>query len=137
MSLLTICQNAALEIGLPEPTSIVSSTGQTEKELLKFVLRVGEDVRLLYTWPQLRKSTTITLVDGQANYALPSDFDRHLYETHWDRTNQWPLIGPLTPQEWRARKEGITTTSPRNRFTLQGYGLNQFYLDPTPDSGNA
>jgi hypothetical protein len=132
-----MCQNVAIELGLPDIDMVVSATGKNEKKLLKFLLRTGEDIKLRLEWPQLRKTHTITMVDGQANYALPADFDTVVHNTHWDRANQWPLIGPLTMQEWRARQEGVSTAGIRARFIVRGYAEKEFYVDPTPGSTEA
>lgn len=137
MSILTVCQNVAVELGLTEPSQIVGSTGKNEKKLLKYFRRVGEDIKLRMEWPQLTKEHSVTLVADQASYALPSDFDTVVHNTHWDSSNQWPLLGPLTPQEWRARKDGISVASTRLRYRVKGYTDNQIFFDPTPSSSDA
>ena len=138
MTILSICQNAALELGITYPSTVVtSSTGTTDRRLLAFAHRTGKDLRSSYDWVQLQKEYTITLVAGQAEYALPADFDQQLFRTHWDRNNHWELLGPLSPTEWQQKKSGITTTSPRRRFRVKGLGTNKFFVDPTPSTGDA
>lgn len=71
---------------------------------------------------------------GQESYALPSDLDRFMTQTFWDRNFRWQLLGPLNAQEWQVLKSGISPTGPRRRFRIMG---NLFYVDPTPaDNGS-
>ena len=137
MSLLSLMQDVALEIGLPKPTSVVNSTNQETQQLLRFVYRTGQDVVMHYNWPQLVREATITLVADQANYALPSDYLRQISGTHWNQDNSWQMGGPISPQEWNLRAYGITNDGPRDRFRVKGIADNQFYITPTPGSGDA
>jgi hypothetical protein len=77
------------------------------------------------------------VVDGQAAYAMPADYDRQIHRTAWNRDRKWEIIGPLTPQEWQYRKSGIVQTSPRQRFRMIGWADNQFTVQPTPSTGDA
>lgn len=137
MSLLTVVQNVTRELGIPEPSSVVGNTDKTAKQLLAIAHRVGDEIISRHTWPQLVRTATITLVASQDSYALPTDYDRQINRTHWDRDNTWELVGPLSPQEWQWRREGITATSPRRRFRVKGANANQFFVDPSPESGEA
>ena len=137
MSLLTLFQNTTGVLGYPEPNSVIGSSDKTTKQLLRTLDDVGDIIRESHRWPELTKEHQITLVANQADYAFPADFDWQVFETHWAQTEQWPLIGPITPQEWRARKDGIITSSPRQRFRVRDYDLRQFYIDPTPEAGDA
>lgn len=137
MSLLTVLQDVAHELGLPDVESVIGSTDTTTKQLLALANRDGKEVRGIYQWPQLIKETTITLVADQANYAFPEDLDSKIFDTTWDRTNFWQLIGPVTPQFWQLRKSGITSTTPRKEFRTKGWEDKQLYFHPTPDSDDA
>jgi hypothetical protein len=137
MSVLTLIQNTVNELGLPKVSSVVSSSGALERQLLAIMERVGKDLRSEYNWPELSREKTITLVDAQDSYAFPADFDHHIFRTHWDRTNQWELVGPLSPQEWQWRQSGISQVAPRREYRVKGVGDRQFHIFPTPDSGDA
>jgi hypothetical protein len=135
VSLLSTIQAVTRELGIPEPASVVGNTDKIAKQMLALALRVGDEIVQRYTWPQLHRTATITLAASTDSYALPADFDRHINRTHWDRTNTWELEGPISPQEWRWRKEGIVSTSPRRRYRVKGATSTQFFVDPTPGSG--
>jgi len=130
-------QRICNEVGLPEPTLIVTSTSRDIKQLLATTYRVGNDIRR-FGWSKLQREASITLVDGQQSYALPSDLDYEIAETHWDETNSWPLLGPLSPSEWQSLQNDIISSSEFERkYRVKGYASNQFFIDPTPDSTNA
>lgn len=139
MTILEILQDAAVELGLRYPESIVGSSDRHARQLLAHAHEECEALLDEYLWPQLQREVTITLVNGQANYALPDDFDQHIFNTYWDSSNHWRLIGPATPQEWREIKSGITQLTPRIVFRLKGTENEQLFLHPTPgadDAGN-
>lgn len=134
MTLLEIIEEVSKQIGLPTPTQVVGNTDVSVKQLLAFANHEGKQLRSLYRWPELTKEHTFTLVTDTASYALPEDFDHHINETAWDRTNQWPLVGPVTAQHWQFRKSGITTVTPRKEFRVKGWSNAQFFVNTTPDS---
>lgn len=139
MSLLTVVQNVANEIGIAEPESVVSATDIQTKQILAHVYEAGRETKLATEWPELQREATITLVSAQANYALPADLDSHIFQTHWNQSEYRPLIGPLTPEEWQVVQSGSVASFPNQRFRIQGWNGRELYLTPTPstaDTGN-
>lgn len=134
MSLLTIIQAAANEIGIDSPSSVIGNTDATVMQLLAFLKHEGLELRSMYAWPELTKEHTFTLATSTASYALPTDFDWQIARTHWDRTNKRELNGPLSPQEWQFRKSGLVTSSIVKNFRVKGSTDTQFSIDPTPTS---
>ena len=63
---------------------------------------VGLDPELaqLYPWQFLRKEATITTTLNEDEYSLPADYLYMINQTIWDRTNDRPVYGPLSPQDW-------------------------------------
>lgn len=137
MTLLTIAQTAASRIGIPVPETVINNTNTNVKFLLAKILEAGRDIATMRDWPELQREHTFTLVTDQANYALPGDMNFVLTMTHWDRNSHWPLIGPLSPQEWQYRKSGISSSVPRDMFRVKGFTDRQLYLHPTPGSGDS
>lgn len=135
MSLLTLIQRVANEIGFGEPETVVGSTDTGVKQLLAITYRVGNDLRE-QDWPRLQREHTFTLVSGTANYAFPADFDRDIFETHWNRGDVWPLYGPMLPQEWQAQKSGLVSVVYSQLFRIKGYADAEFFVHPTPDSSD-
>lgn len=98
---------------------------------------------------------------GQSDYPLPSDFQRAIDGTFWDRSRFWEMRGAQSPQQWQVYKSssfGRATIDRRYRFrsVYSGGGMQaggeigtegigdapafRTYLsiDPTPfDNGSA
>lgn len=55
---------------------------------------------------------------GQIQYALPSDIRSFITATQWDRNFRWPMLGPLSPQEWQTMVSGVSPVGPRIRFRV-------------------
>lgn len=136
-TLLQIVNDVQAELGLQQTSTIVSNSDKNAKQLLAIAHRIGDELVSRVDWPQLERQATITIVGDQANYALPGDYDKQIYRTHWDRSQTWELQGPLSPQEWNWRQEGISAVSPQRRFRIKGIASKQFYIDPTPTSAEA
>lgn len=68
---------------------------------------------------------------GQVNYAMPSDYQRMVNKTQYNKSNRWSVIGPKDAQEWQWLKASYVTTGPRMRFRIQG---NKFTVWPMPSS---
>lgn len=65
-------------------------------------------------------STTLTF--SKVLFAFPSDFDRPVDRTQWDKSKHWEMVGPQTAQQWEWLKSGWISTGPRIRFRpLGGY----------------
>lgn len=78
------------------------------------------------------ESGTVSLQFTQNKYSLPSDWDREVPQTEWNRTTRWPLLGPKSAQEWQTFKSGIVSAGPRQRFRILG---NTLAINPSPPPG--
>lgn len=65
-------------------------------------------------------SGTVTLTFGKAQYSLPSDYDRLVDRTQWDKTKHWEMLGPESAQQWQWLKSGYIASGPRLRWRLLG-----------------
>jgi hypothetical protein len=134
MSLLTIVQAIAEEVGVTAPSLVIGSQDRTAKQLLRLVNRAGK-VLAEKPWTILQKEHTFTTVASTDSYALPDDFGFMLDGTCWDRDNYWKARGGVSPQEWQVYKSGlVASASARKRFRIKASsGARMFFLDPTPD----
>lgn len=107
MSLLTIVQDAADEIGVPRPTTVISNTDEQIRKLLALSNRDGRSWARDYDWTILQRLHTFTTTASTADYSLPTDYGRLLPQTEWDRANKRQLIGPTTRQLWETIKSGL------------------------------
>jgi len=137
MSLLSVCQTVAEEIGFTAPASIVGSSSKTAKQLYRVVNRSGKTLAR-FPWTILQKENAFVTAADTASYALPSDFGWLIQETAWDRDNYWSMRGPRTPLEWQIFKSGlVASASSRIRFRIKADGASaKFFIDPTPSEAN-
>lgn len=133
MSLLTIAQNVADDLSLPQPATIIGNTEATAVRLLASSRRAAKHLARM-PWRALVKEHTFSTVASTASYDLPSDYQHMKVGTPWDRSNYWEIHGPVTSAEWQQFKSGIVTTSQtRKRFQLRPEsGVRKFTIDPTP-----
>lgn len=136
-TLLQLTQQAANEIGIPEPAILFGGQDETSKQLLALAQREGKEFSAQAKdrggWQNLHKEYTFTTVASQVAYALPSDFEYFVDRTYWDDAFKWELIGPINAQEKQILRYGVIATGPRRKFYVRG---NQMYLDPVPSSAD-
>lgn len=77
--------------------------------------------------PATSTNTGQTYTLGKVKYAMPSDFDRQINRTHWDKSKHWEMLGPETPQQWEWLISGYISTGPRIRYRIFG---NYFQIWP-------
>lgn len=71
-------------------------------------------------------SGTVSISFAYQDYALPSDHDRMISDSNWDRTNHWRNLGPKSSQEWQTLQGGLISTGPRERFRIYAGKLRIF-----------
>lgn len=128
MTLLTIVQDAATEVGLARPTSVVGSTDENAVTLLALAQREGKSLARRHEWQILQTEYTFQTVASTASYALPSDYDRILKETVFNRTSRRRMVGDLTPNQWQETQASLVTMV-NPAFRIKG---GYFMISPTP-----
>jgi hypothetical protein len=105
MSLLTICQNASDEVGIDRPVTVASNTNGEVQKLYRMAKKVGLKLMKTFPWQVLRSEQTFTSLATETQTAiLPSDFDRFVPETFWNRTDKILISGPVHAVEWQSMK---------------------------------
>ncbi len=69
---------------------------------------------------------TVTLTYAKQDYALPSDFDRMIGDTNWDRTNHWRNRGAVSSQSWQGLSGGLIAVGPRISYRIFNKKLRIF-----------
>jgi len=77
--------------------------------------------------------TTGTFVFGQTKYSLPSDYDRQVNRTHFDKSKRWEMLGPESAQQWEWLKSSYISTGPRIRYRILG---DKFQIWPIVSTGD-
>lgn len=134
MSLLTICQAVADEAGIePRPTSVIGSSQPVVLRLLRYANKTGTQLMKKVAWQVLRKERTFTSVATETQTSiLPSDFDRFVPETFWNRSSQELITGPVTGKEWQSLKASSYSSTPK--FAYRGSAV---LVIPTPSAGDS
>jgi hypothetical protein len=136
MSLATIVSNVAAECGYTVESAVIGSTEITTKQLLAITQRINRDIFEAYPWSKCYASSSFQLVSGQATYQLPAAFSYYQYETFWNQSTRWKVLGPMTQQEYaEAIGFGLTTTI-YQRFQVRGVSNNELLIYPTPGATN-
>lgn len=101
--------------GVPQDTYVSSASGTT--------------VVMSREANQTATGTTFTF--GQTKYTLPSDYDRQIDRTHFDKSKKWEMLGPESAQQWQWLKSSYVSTGPRIRYRILG---NTFQIWPLPST---
>ena len=134
MSITTVIQNVANEAGYTVESNIFTSTETTTKQLLAIAQRINRDIFEAYPWPKCYAAGSITLVSGQSSYALPAAFSNYQYETFWNQSTRWRVLGPISEQDYaQIQGYGLMPTI-YQRFQIRGLSNNEVFISPTPGS---
>ncbi len=134
MTLLSVVTNVANEAGYTVESNITASVETTTKQLLAITQRINQEMATAYPWRKLFASGSITLVNGQATYALPAAFSSYHYETFWNSSTRYKLLGPMTEQEYAAVLGFGFNTTISQRFQLRGVSNSELLISPTPSA---
>lgn len=96
-----IINRAAVEVGLRRVEDPFASQDEGFSQLTGLLNAAGQELLEVHNWQELNMPYLRTTVDGDTGiYPLPDDYDRVVSQTTWDRTNDVPIIGPLSDQDW-------------------------------------
>lgn len=87
-----------------------------------YVESVDSGTQVTLTQTPTAAGTAAQISFCKTKYAMPSDFDRLIDRTEWDKSQHWENLGPETGQQWQWLKSGFIASGPRVRFRpLGGY----------------
>lgn len=96
-----ILNRVAAEVGIAPILAPLASTDPFFIQLRYLLNTAGEELMQAYPWELLNREHQITTAAGDDGaYDMPDDFGYILNQTEWDKTNNNPLGGPLSPQDW-------------------------------------
>ncbi len=135
MTLLTIVEDVAEDLGMTIPTTVVGNTDKKIIQILQLAQREGKALAHRYSWEACLVEATFTQVaaalQGVAKTILGSDFKSIIDDSMWNRTTQLPVLGPLSARDWQAL-QAFPVTGPYPQFRIQ---RGSIYFSPVP--GNA
>lgn len=140
-SILEITYRACDELGIPRPgtTGLVASSAPSDRQILALLHAAGGDLLREHNWSNLITTAAVTLATASVSYALPSDFERLVPGTGWDRTNQFPLEGNIPVQRhqfWLS--SAVVAPVTRKEFRLfVGNNAGTIYVHPAPTAADS
>jgi hypothetical protein len=109
-TILNIVKSVAQRVGLPVPTTVVSTDRQVQ-QLVALANEEGEELADRYNWTALQKEATwVTIAaedQGVLNgtiLAASAGFKYVINDTIWNRTTQFKPGGPISPKGWQGLK---------------------------------
>jgi hypothetical protein len=118
----TVTDGSAVVTGIPD-TSTLSTLYQVTGNGINtnvFIQSVDSGTQVTLTQECTASATGETLTFSKTKYAMPSDYDRQIDNTHWDKTQHWQMLGPETAQQWEWLVSGYISTGPRVRYRIFG-----------------
>lgn len=131
----SVTTTGTVTLGSPVITGIPSTAGLDSTYQLSangvnqdtYILSVDSATQVTMTQPSTAAGVGVAMVFGKTQYALPSDYDRQIDRTHYDKSKRWEMIGPETPQQWQFLKSAYISTGPRIRYRILA---NKFQIWP-------
>lgn len=101
MTVLSVCQNVSLVIGLNKPDQVFSSTDREMQELGRLANEIAERLMLDFDWQVLQTIQTYTGDDVSEGFDLPSDYDRMVEAASmWSSRWTWAFNHIVSPDTW-------------------------------------
>jgi hypothetical protein len=133
-NLLAIVQDACDEIGIPRPNAVIGSSDPQARQLLRLTNADGKALSRRHDWQKLvmEKTITATATEEQTG-GIPTDYDRLIPGSFWNRSQDRQVAGPLSPQRWQMLKSGLIIM-PYDCFRIRGGDL---LMNPVPTAGDS
>lgn len=109
----TVVSQAARELGLVSAAiaNPYASVDTNILQLCSLLSSAGREIVRERRWTQSLKEHTFVTVTGTPTYNFPADWLRMIPQTGWNRTQQLPVGGPVSSEEWqylKAQLVGVT-----------------------------
>lgn len=93
----------APEVGLSTTADLFGSTDNAFIQLRVLMTSCGQELLYRNIWEYMVRewSFTTSVPSDTGTYDLPSDWAYMIPQTGWERTNEVPLMGPLSSQSWQ------------------------------------
>ncbi len=133
-----IINEACIQLGIISValTTPVESSNKAVLQVVNLFNAEGRRLSRKYDWSTLTLEHTFPTVNGTYAYDLPTGAfgiysQRLINGTAWDRTQNLPLTGPLSPQQWQALQGNDVSSLTNTAFRMVS---GQIWLYPTPTS---
>jgi len=134
-SINDIVNQVLIEVGVPKQSDVFFTSDHAAIQLTNLANSVGYELLQDHPWEGLVKEHSITTSSADSGkYELPDDFAYMLEQTGWDRTNNVPLLGGASGQQWQYLL-GRNLVSETIYVTFR-QAQNQFWIFPSPPPDN-
>lgn len=137
---LALVTSVARSLGVPAPSSLVTTPDSVALQWRELMIDVAEDLRDTRAFIQQKRTYSFATENGRAWYPLPLDFWAAIFDTQWDQTNNWQIVGPLSDANYDYRlyaqvyydnREGYRIFGPDGSPYTSG---GQFQINPAGGS---
>lgn len=135
MTVLSAFQDAAARLVSRRPDTLFSATDAFSVEMQSLANEVARDLARTYDWQALVRTYTITPNGTDAEFPLPTDYDRMMLDTDlYDAPNwAWGYTHISRPNEWLRMKIRHFSWIAPGAWTMQG---NKLLFYPAPSSSS-
>lgn len=119
----TVTSGSAVITSIPSTSTLAASTWMVSGIGIPgdcYISTVDSSTQVTLNQAATISGTAVNLTFGKTKYALPSDFDRQIDRTHFDKSKRWEMLGPETPEQWQWLKSSYISTGPRIRYRILG-----------------
>ena len=128
-----ILNRVAAEVGVAPVADPYASQDPIFVQMTYLLNTAGEELSQLYPWELLVRNHQIVTQSGDTGaYDLPTDFAYMLNQTGWEKSQNIPLGGPLSAQEWTYLKGRDLAQSTLYASFRLAEGKFNVYPDPPP-----
>ena len=131
-----IVNRAAIECGISPSSDVFGSEDPIFVQMRNLLNTCGQDLVESFEWEYMRREHNITtdaLDDG--GYPLPDDFGYMINQTGWERTQDNPIGGPLSAQQWQYLKgRDFANSTIYLSFRIFENEFNVYPDNPVPDA---
>ena len=118
----TVTNGSAVITGITDTSTLTTDYQAVGNGILQnsFIASVDSPTQVTLNLEAQASGTAQAITFSQVKYSMPSDYDRQIDRTHWDKTQHWMMIGPETAQQWEWLTSGYISTGPRVRYRIFG-----------------
>jgi len=117
---LDLVTSVARSLGVPAPNTLANSGASIALQWRELLIDVAEDLRDTRAFIQQKRTWTFTTENGRSSYPLPPDFWAAIFDTQWDQTNSWQIVGPLSDANYDYRLYAQVFFDNREAFRIFG-----------------
>lgn len=127
----TLLNRVAAEVGLDTSVDPWADQAQHFDQMRYLLQTAGEELTLAHLWEwQVATHAILTGALDTGNYPLPDDFLQMIDQTGWERSENVPLFGPLSAQDWTyLLGRDLVSSTIYASFRLKG---GEFSIFPQP-----